>query len=285
MKYIFFGTPEFAAIVLEKLVEAGIPPALVVCAPDKPAGRKKIITPPPTKILAEKYNIGVLQPETLANFKSQITNHKPDFFVVAAYAKILSREILAIPRLGTIGVHPSLLPKYRGVSPIQSAILNNEKETGTILFLMDEGVDHGPVLAQEKLPIANSNYEKLLKELAELSGDLLIKTIPKFVEGKVTPLPQNEAGATYTKKFGLEDALVDLKNDPPKQIWLKIRALNPEPGVATALELKNGKKIRLKLLEADFKDNKLELKRVQPESKNPMSYKNFLNGYKNLLAL
>lgn len=288
MQYIFFGTPEFAAIILEKLIKAGTSPLAIVCAPDKPIGRKQIITPPSVKqlITNSRWSIEILQPENLksVSWQTKLKAINADVFIVAAYAQILSKEILAIPRMGTIAVHPSLLSKYRGVSPIQSAILSDEKETGTTIFLADEKVDHGPILAYGKWPVANSNYEKLLKELAELSGNLLIETLPKFIKGEITPQSQNETKATYTKKFSAKDALVDLKNDSPKQIWLKIRALNPEPGVVAVLELKNNKKLRLKLLEADFTDGKLELKKVQPEGKTSMTHKEFLNGYQNLLV-
>ncbi len=271
MNYIFFGTPEFAAIILEKLIKAGFPPLAVVCNPNRPVGRKKIITPPPTKVLAEKYNIQVFQPETLVNSKFEIRNSKFDFFVVAAYAKILPQEILAIPRLGVIGVHPSLLPKYRGPSPIQSAILNGEKETGVTLFLIDEKVDHGSILAKNKLQIAdNDNYETLLKKLAELGADLLIETLPKFLKSEIAPLPQNESQATYTKKFITEDGYVDLQKDEPIIIERKIRALNPEPGVWTLMDIKSEQK-RVKLLEAELVDAELKLTKIQVEGKKPQN--------------
>ena len=278
MKFVFFGSPEFAAIVLEKLIKAGFIPAAVVCAPDAPAGRKKILTSPPTKVLAEKYNIEVWQPEKLEikNWKLKITN--PDLAIVAAYGKIIPKNIIKTAKYGFVGVHPSLLPKYRGASPIQSAILNDEAETGTTLYLMDEKVDHGSIINYQKSIIKNQNYEELMRELAELSGDLLIKTLPDFISGKIRPQPQNEAEATFTKKFSLKDGLIDLKKDDPLKVWLKIRTLNPEPGVTAVLKLKNGKELKLKLLEADY-NNGLELKLVQPEGKKPMLWKDFLNGY------
>ncbi|MBI3088684.1 MAG: methionyl-tRNA formyltransferase, partial [Candidatus Colwellbacteria bacterium] len=167
-RYIFFGTPRFAAIILEKLISAGIPPVALVCNPDRPTGRKKIITPPPTKqvvrekVASSKGKIEIFQPENLkdAYYLLHATNY--DVFIVAAYSKILPREILAIPRLGTIGVHPSLLPKYRGPSPIQSAILAGETETGITLFLMDEQVDNGPIISSKKLVVSSKdNYETL----------------------------------------------------------------------------------------------------------------------------
>ena len=265
MKYAFFGSPEFAALILEKLITTGLPPALVVCNPDRPAGRKKIITPPPTKTLAEKYKIMVAQPELLAasEFKGL------EFGVVAAYAKILPKEVIdAFPK-GIIGVHPSLLPKYRGATPIQSVILAGEKETGTTLYMLDEKVDHGKIVASSKQEVARGEtYETLLKKLAELSGDLLVETLPKFASGAIKPVPQNESEATYTKKFKTEDARVSLESDDPSLIERKIRALNPEPGVWTML---NGK--RTKILEASVRDGKISFKKIQVEGGKPETIK------------
>lgn len=208
-----------------------------------------------------------------------------DFFLVAAFGKILKKEIIDIPPKGVIGAHPSLLPKYRGPSPIQAAILNGEKTAGTTLFLIDEKIDHGSVLATNKLQLTtNDNYETLEKKLAELSAELILETIPKWLDNKIKPQAQDEIEATYAKKFTSEDAQVDLTKDDLKRIWLKIRALNPEPGVFTILELKNGKKMRLKLLSADFKNSRLELTKVQPEGKKPMDYQSFLNGYRNQIT-
>lgn len=268
MKYIFFGTPDFAAIILEKLIKAGWLPTAVVCNPDKPVGRKQIITPPLTKVLALKYGIKVYQPEKLAveDFKTEIG--ETDFAVVVAYAKIIPKEILGLPRLGAIAVHPSLLPKYRGSSPIQTAILNGEKETGVTLFLADEKVDHGKILAASILPLdAKDNYESLSKKLAESGGDLLVKILPEYLKNDITPLTQDESQATYTKKFITQDGYVDLEKDKPEIIKRKIRALNPEPGVWT---IQDGK--RMKILEAEFTpENKLRLKKIQFEGKKPQT--------------
>ena len=269
MEFIFFGTPKFAAIVLEKLIAAGFIPAAVVCNPDRPVGRKQIITSPPTKLLAQKYNIPVFQPEALSSSKFEILNSKSDFAIVAAYYKIIPKQIIDSFKLGIIGVHPSLLPKYRGPSPIQTAILAGAEETGTTLFMLDEKIDHGKTIASSKMQIANSdNFEGLLEKLAELSGELLIKTLPDFVDRKIKPEPQNETKATYTKKFKTEDGLVDLEKDEPKFIARKIMALNPEPGVYT---FKNGK--RLKLLEVEKKDGALVVIKTQWEGKRPQSDK------------
>ena len=290
MNYIFFGTPEFAVIILEKLINAGFIPEAVVCNPDKPVGRKKNITPPPVKVLAEKYKINILQPEILANYKLQITNYKPDFFIVAAYGQILPKEILEIPRFGTIGVHPSLLPKYRGPSPIQTAILSGDEITGVTLYLMDERIDSGPILAKRELEnyeLGIMNYEKLHNKLAELGADLLIEFLRKYENlrkyEKITGVSQDESQATYTKKFKTEDAFIESQDLEKAQngsagssqvaaeIDRKIRALNPEPGTFTLSLSKGGLSKRMKILEAILTaDGKLKLKKIQYEGKKPV---------------
>lgn len=253
MKFIFFGGKEspFAQVILDGLISAGRKPLMSIRDAKSPI------------------DAGYLRPVGA------------DFFLVAAFGKILKKEIIGIPPKGVIGAHPSLLPKYRGPSPIQAAILNDEKETGATLFLIDEKIDHGPILAANNLQLTtNDNYKTLEKKLAEISVDLILETIPKWTGGEIKPQMQNEAEASYTKKFTAQDAEVNLSEDDPEQVWLKIRALNPEPGVFTILKLKNGKKLRLKLLEADFISGELKLKKVQPEGKKPMDYQSFLNGYK-----
>jgi len=277
MNYVFFGTPEFAAIILEKLIAAHWLPQAVVCNPDRPVGRKKIISSPITKLVAQKHNILILQPEVLSisNFQFPISNY--DFFIVAAYARLLPNSILNIPKWGAIGVHPSLLPKYRGPTPIQTAILNGDAETGVTLYLMDEKIDHGPILATSHLPLATSdNYENLLKTLAGLAGNLLIETLPKFVKDGIVPMPQDDSKATYTKKFTAHDGFVNEEILRQAQegtnfraaidIERRIRALNPEPGVYT---LRNQK--RTKLLEAEIINRKLALKTIQLEGKKPQT--------------
>src|SRR3989338_7676532 len=270
MSYAFFGSPEFAAIILERLIKAGMPPALVICNPDRPVGRKKIITSPPTKILAEKNKILVIQPERLSLSDIEHLTSNIELFVVAAYSKILPKEIIDLPRLGTIGVHPSLLPKYRGATPIQSALLAGEEKTGVTLFLIDEKVDHGPILAQRALefPISNFQFPKLLEKLAKLSADLLIETLLKFVKGEISSQPQNESEATYTKKFTVEDGFVNLDKDDPAMVERMVRALNPEPGVWTIMD-----GARTKLLETELTDGKLKIKVIQKSGKKPQRLK------------
>ncbi len=275
MKYCFFGTPHFSAAVLERLISGGLPPSLVVTNPDRPVGRKAVVTPPPVKVIAQSHGIAVVQPEKLEDAERQIRSSGCDLAILASYGKIVPKNIIDLFEKGIIVVHPSLLPKYRGATPIQSAILSGDRETGTTLILMDEKVDHGPLLSGRKLEMAEGEtYTALHDKLAQLSADLLLEVVPKYLSGGIRPKPQDEAAATYTKKFGAEDAYVseaDLAKaqeeggETAAAVWRKIRALNPEPGVWTT---QNGK--RVKLLEAELADGKLKLKKIQKEGGRPV---------------
>ncbi len=278
MKFVFLGTPEFAAIILEKLMNEGLIPEAVICNPDRPSGRKKIKTSPLVKVMAEWRNIKVLQPEDPLEILPALGEIKPDILVVAAYAKILPEKIIRMPMLGAVGVHPSLLPKYRGASPIQSAILNGDKETGTTLYLLDDRMDHGPIIAQRKLKDykpGETGYAETMKKLAELSGELAAETLPKYFNGEIKPKAQDEINATYTKKISTNDAFVEEKDLEQAvggkaaalagDIHRKILAMTPEPGVWT---LKGGK--RVKLLESELRDGKLVLKVIQTEGQKPV---------------
>ncbi len=256
MKYVFFGGQEslFATIILDELTKAGIPPMISIRNAKAP-----------------------LDLEYLRSLNA-------DFFLVAAFGKILKKDLLDIPPKGTVGVHPSLLPKYRGASPIQSVILNNEKETGTAIFMIDEKVDHGPVIAMDKLSISpEDTYPTLTEKLAYLSAELLKKNLLAWYDGTLAPKAQDDLLATFTKTFTTEDAHIDLKIEEPKNIWLKIKALNPEPGAFAILKSDTGKNLRVKILEADFDGTNLIPQKVQPDGKKPMDFKSFQNGYKDFL--
>lgn len=286
LRYVFFGSPEFAKIVLEELVSAGFPPHALVTNPDRPVGRKKEIISPATKQYVERsgLKIPVFQPSSPADIKHNLAALKPDLFVVAAYARIVPEDVLMIPNLGAIGVHPSLLPRHRGASPIQTAILEGDKETGVSLFLMDEKVDHGPILAEESVQISDRNFPELLTALAHLGGVLAAKTIPLFVQGKVKPKPQKHDEATFTTKFASEDGFVepdDLreaeKGKNPElalEIVRKIKALGVEPGVWTwgsgMTFLKNhfDPEKRVKLIDAAIESGSLKILSLQVEGKN-----------------
>lgn len=266
LKIIFLGNPGFALPSLEALVKENYQIVGVITSPDKPTGRKQIITPPPIKVLAEKNNLPIYQPKDKNELLEIVKKLNPDLAVVVAYGMIFPKEVLDIPKFGFVNIHPSLLPKYRGATPIQSAILNGDKKTGVSLFLIDEKMDNGPILSVKNYELGIMNYEELSKELARLGANLLIEALPKYVSGEITPLPQNDSLATYTKKIKTEDAFIDLEKDNPVEMERKIRALNPEPGTWT---IQNGK--RVKILEAELIDGKLKITKIQVEGGKPQN--------------
>ena len=272
MKIIFMGTPKFAAAILESLFDNGYEIASVITNPDAPAGRKQILTPSPVKVMAEKNKIPIIQLDEMRDFNV-------DLAVVAAYGKIISKNILTIPRCGIINVHPSLLPKYRGASPVQNAILNGDKETGVTIMKLDEEMDHGPIIANNELPIADDDTcESLCQKLAVTGAELLIKTIPDYVSGKIKPVEQNHAKATYTKIIKKKDGKIDWSKSA-NEIERMTRAFYPWP---TAWTIWKGK--TLKILEAEVRNGKLEIKKLQLEGGKALSIKEFLNGHKDFVG-
>jgi methionyl-tRNA formyltransferase len=281
MNFAFFGTPHFSAVILEKLIEAGFVPSLVATNPDMPVGRKKIVTTPPIGQVAKAHSLPLWQPTSLRDGSSPLTDSDCDFFLVVAYGKLIPKEILDIPRLGTINVHPSLLPRHRGPTPIQTAILEGDEITGVSLILLDEEIDHGPLLAQQRCEILDPRFEDLSKRLAELSAQLLIETLPKYLGGRIMPQAQDHSRATFTKKFTIDDAFVPYEDlvsavegmSKEKAILIDrmVRALNPEPGVWTETTdspiQSLPKRKRVKLLEARLQGEVLQLKKIQVEGK------------------
>lgn len=267
LKIIFAGTPKFGQIILEKLIkhmpsftlspympsfvlssQGPFQPILVITAPDKPVGRKKILTPPPVKILAERYRIPVLQPEKINNYKFTIESYEPDLIIVAAYGQILPKEILEIPKYGCLNVHPSLLPRWRGASPIQYTILEGDAEAGVSIILMDEKIDHGSIVSLKKLNEKNVKWThaELEDKLTDLGAKLLVETIPKWLKGEIKPQPQDESQATYTKILERDDGKIDWRKSAD-EIERQVRAFNPWPGSFCFLSQK-GKDLRLKIL-------------------------------------
>ncbi len=243
LKIIFFGTPEFSVPAFRFLIENHYQILAAVTSPDKPIGRKKILTPPPIKIFAQQNNIPVFQPTSLKNpsassgqeneFFKKFKELKPDLCVIIAYGKIIPQNYLELPQYGFVNIHPSLLPKYRGPSPIQSAILNGEKETGVTIMLADEETDHGPILNSIKYEVPGIKYFKeIYQELAEIGAKLLIETLPGYINGAIQPKQQNHSEATFTKMINREDGRINW-NQSAEQIYNQIRALNPEPGTWT----------------------------------------------------
>ena len=282
IKFIFFGTPQFAVSVLEELNAAGFAPALIVSAPDKPQGRKLHITPPPVKRWADEHRIATLQFEEIGEvFLNELREENADVFVVAAYGKILPKELLEMPKHGSLNVHPSLLPRLRGASPVQSAILEDARDAvGVSIMRMDEKMDHGPIVAQASVEISPEEWPPPARVLEELlareGGKLLAEILPDWIAGNITPEPQDEAKATFCKKIKKEDGSLDLSADP-YQNFLKIRAYEGWPGAYFFSE-RNGKQVRVKITDAEFKNDALLIKKVIPEGRREMSYSDFLNG-------
>ena len=243
------GTPEFGAIILKGLIENNYKPSLVITVPDRPVGRKQIITPPPVKVVAKENNIPYLQPENLKLITNDIKRENPDLIIVAAYGKIIPKEIIDIPKYKTINVHPSLLPKYRGSAPIQAAILNGDKVTGTTIMLIGEKLDAGPIIAQEEVKLnGNETAQDLHDKLAEISINLLIKIMPKWIKKEIKEKQQDENRASYYKEMKKEDGKIDWSKSA-EEIERKIRAFTPWPGSYTFWE-KDKKEIRINILKS-----------------------------------
>ena len=251
MKIVFLGTPEFGSIILEGLAKTNFKPILVITASDKPVGRKQIITPPPVKIVSQKYDISVAQPERAEEIKLEIEKVTPDLAIVAAYKHLIPKDILEIPKYGFLNVHPSLLPSWRGASPVQHTILNGDKETGVTIILMDEKIDHGKIIAQSRIEIKNNKItsEELTKEMAELGAKLLIETIPAWIGGEIKPISQDDSKATHTRILTKENGKIDWSKSA-EYLERQIRAFNLWPGTFTTLKGKNGIPKTLKIFKA-----------------------------------
>jgi methionyl-tRNA formyltransferase len=236
-RLIFMGTPPFAVPSLEALAER-YEVVAVVTQPDRPAKRGRKPTPSAVKKAALALGLRVLQPELLRKEEAvaELRDLEPRVMVVAAFGQILRSQVLSIPPSGVINVHPSLLPKYRGASPIAGALLAGEEETGVTIMLMDEGMDTGPMLTQRTMEIRPDDTTGSLEEtLARLGADLLIDTLPGWLEGVIEARPQDDAQATYTKPISKKDALIDWAL-PAEEIWRRVRAYNPRPGARTFWE-------------------------------------------------
>ena len=267
LNFAFFGGEPLAVPTLQKLYEGGLVPGLIISNPDKPRGRNLEMSSPPTAEWAKKHNIPLIQPEKLR--REEIKNNF-DFFVVVSYGKIIPKEILEIPALGTINIHPSLLPHYRGPAPIVNAILNGDAETGVTVMKIDEEMDHGPILAQEKIALSgNESIQDLEKSLAELGGELLAKVIPEFIAGIIKIIEQDHRRATYVKKIVKADGEINLEDNPLKN-WRKFRAYASWP---RTFFFKNGK--RVIVTDAALENGQFVIKKVLPEGKKEIPWEQF----------
>lgn len=275
-KFAFFGTPEIASNTLDILFMNGYIPSVIITSPDKPAGRGLHLQPSNVSVWAEKNNITCLKPEKITpEFIEEFKKNKSDLSIVVAYGKILSETLINTPKLGTINIHYSLLPKYRGASPLESTLLNGEIETGISIQQMAFRLDSGPIIAEEKITIDINDTKMELKEkLIKNGGDLLCKIIPDIINKNINPKIQNEEKASFCKKIKKEDGEIKIEENN-KENWNKYRAFYGWPGVYFFKE-KNGKKIRIKITKARYENDSFIVERVIPEGKKEINYKDFL---------
>ncbi len=281
-KIIFFGTSAFAVPILRALKKETWADVLaVVSTPPKPAGRKKEIIPSPVSKDAKNLGLPVYEPEKLKSpeWLETFSKLNPDMAILASYGKILPQSNLDIPKYGFINIHPSLLPRHRGASPIEGAILSGDKKTGVTIMKMDAQMDHGPILAQKELELEEGEKAPELEEkLARMGAELLVKTIPSYLNGEIIPIEQDHEKATFTKLIKREDGYIDLDGNQ-EEIWRKYRAYYGWPGIWTAIRIKN-KELRIKILDIELVGGKLKINKLQPEGKKPMTMEEFTRGYR-----
>lgn len=295
LNFVFWGTPDVASETLEILKQNCYIPSLIVTSPDKPQGRKMLIAPPPVKVWAIENNVPYIQPEKLTgkpedifmtssqadeprkaifrqeNMRESKNIFQFDLFIVVAYGKIIPEKIINMPKFGSINIHYSLLPKYRGASPVESSILNGDTETGVSIQKMKFEMDSGPIIVQEKVSILPDEIApELRKRLIKIGGELLVKTLPDFFEGKTKEISQDEKKVSYCKKIKKENGLVNLEEEPPSVLYNKFRAYAIWP---RTFFFQNGK--RIIITKAKLENNKFVIKKVLPEGKKEIKWEEF----------
>lgn len=281
LKFIFFGTPYVASKTLQILKERGYIPEVIVTSPDAKKGRGLEMHETPVSTWAKENNIKCLKPEKIdEEFINNIfPSHKSDLWpilsVVVAYGKILPEILIKKPELGTINVHYSLLPKYRGASPLEACLLNGDEVTGVSIQQMEYKLDSGQILREEKIEIGiNDNKEELRETLIDLGANVLCDILPQIVNKEITPKAQDESLATFCKKIKKEDGEINLEEDA-KENWNKYRAYYGWPGVFF-FTTKHNKKIRCKITKAKLENNQFIIEKIIPESKKEIDYEYFL---------
>ncbi len=308
IQLVFMGTPEFALPSLETLFRGTYTVAAVYTRPDRKAGRGQQLAFSPVKQLAMSLGLKIVQPE---NFKeASVIEHlaglAPEAIIVAAYGQILPAEVLALPKFGCVNIHPSLLPRYRGSSPVSAAILNGDEVTGVTIMLMDSGMDTGPILRQKRMPVSPEDTTgSLTEKLARVGAELLMETLPQWVEGKVKPQPQDTSLATYTRTVAKEDGEIKW-GLPAVELWRQVRAYEPWPGSYTWWWGKRLKLNRVVPIAGDkygevgkvlglpptapaavgvqTGEGLLGLLRVQLEGKREMAVREFIIGYRDFVG-
>jgi len=306
MRVIYMGTPAFSVPPLELLVESGYEVAGVYTQPDRPAGRGRSVLASPIKTYAEEHGLRVFQPASLgsADTHREIASLSPDVIIIAAYGRILPREVVNLPPLGSVNIHPSLLPRHRGPSPVAFTILEGDDVGGVTLMLLDEGMDSGPIIAQEEKPLLpQDTVATLTDRLFREGAKLLVRSLPLYFQGDLVPRPQEETQATYARKLTKEDGAIRWELSA-ETLWRQVRAYSPWPGSYTHWQGKLLKVLdampqpflptgegsppgTVVLLEADTpapvgvvtREGILGLKRVQLEGKREVDARDFLQGH------
>jgi len=272
LKFAFWGTPEISSKTLEILKENGYIPSLIITSPDRPAGRGLHLNPSSVSIWAQKHNIPCLKPEKI---NTNLFHEDFDLFIVVAYGKILPETIINLPKLGTINIHYSLLPKYRGASPLEACLLNGDDITGVSIQQMVFALDSGPILAEKVVDVdINDTKNNLQDKLIEEGGNLLCGILPDIINKNINPKIQDESKATYCKKINKADGAIDPLGYPNLN-WNKYRAFYGWPGTYFFTE-KQGKKIRIKITKAQYENNSFVIEKVVPEGRKEISYQDFL---------
>ena len=306
MRIIFMGTPEFAVPALDALIHSVHQIVGVFVQPDEPAGRGRIVLPPPVKKLALQHHLTVHQPRSLRGTceLERLTSLRADVAVIAAYGKMLPESFLQVPPYGFLNVHASLLPRHRGPSPIAAAILAGDEVTGVTIMMVTKKMDTGPILSQRRVPILPQDTTgSLFQKLSGLGADLLMETLPQWLSGKLTPQPQDNDQATYCRMITKEDGLVDWRL-PAVELWRRVRAFQPWPGCYTTWQGNTVKIIEAVPLSGEGVPGKvvamsdepeapvgvyagagiLGLVRVQLEGKRVMSAAEFVRGQRDFIG-
>lgn len=303
LNLLFMGTPEISAYVFEQMILDGYHFVGLVAQPDHPVGRKGIIKKVPTKVIAEKYNIPVFQPIKIRKDFSFMDNLKVDLVITLAYGQIVPQGFLDIPRFGCLNLHGSLLPKLRGASPVQTALINNEKVTGVTLMEMVAAMDAGRMYGKKEVIIEeDDNATSLFKKISEAAKDLVLELLPKYVNGELEGIPQNEEEVTFCSLIKPEQEKLDLSKDI-LEVYGYIRGLSDEPGAYLYLDNQKLKIFKAKIandlvtaevgtiVQADKRglllqcqNGQLAILELQKEGKKRMDYRAFINGNQNLLG-
>jgi methionyl-tRNA formyltransferase len=301
LRFFYFGSGEFAGDILKILTENELYPQAVITRVDRPGGRGRRLKPTPVKLLAEETGLGLMQPSSISDgeFLDTLKAVEPEVILLADYGEMLPPTLLHLPTRGCVNVHPSLLPEYRGASPVRRALMDGRDISGVTLMLMVEGLDAGPIISQESIEVGEDDDSgSLTRKLAVLGGRLLVSELPLYLSGKIAPRPQDESEASYAEPINKSDLLIDWSRQA-RALFNQIRALSPSPGAYTFLRGKRLKVLRAmpvtegsayppgtirlqdrETLLVQTGEGVLRLESLQPEGKKLLSAGEFLRGHR-----